>query len=201
MNTLIKTVSYRPFSGPMLAPLLLITAGSLLALSLVVAKLALSAGAAPLAFLLISCLLSGLLLLAVALFTGQAVRLNMRIVEYGLVAGALFALPNAIAFAAVSHVGAGFLSLTFAFPILVTYLLALVLRMERFQTRRMLGVGVAMAGGMLMATSKLMGDFVASGWVILALSMPLIIAVANIYRTRRWPSGVSSVYLRVIHRR
>lgn len=169
--------------------------GSLLGLSLVIAKLAINAGAAPLPFLLISLFGGGLVLLIGEGLKGATYVINRRTVEYGLIAGALFALPNAIGFMAVKHVGAGFLSLTFAFPILITYLLTLVLRMDRFNLLKALGVTGGLIGGTVLALSKATSGESSLFWVALSVTSPFIIAAGNIYRTLRWPSGVSSMYL------
>lgn len=176
-----------------LACLLLV--GSLLALSLAVAKLADDAGAPRLSFLMVAVTGAGLLLLALAALQRQPMRLDRRILEYALVSGALFALPNALVFLAVRHVGAGFISLSFAFPILVTWVLAVGLGMERINALRLLGVLLGLAGGVLLAWAKAGGMQSAQGWAALVLTIPLILALGNVYRTLRWPGGAGAVYL------
>ncbi|MFW3613605.1 EamA/RhaT family transporter [Billgrantia antri] len=173
----------------------LLLVGSLLALSLVVAKLADRAGAPRLSFLMVAVSGAGLLLLVLAGLQRQPMRLDRRIVEYALVSGALFALPNALGFLAVRHVGAGFVSLSFAFPILVTWMLAVGLGMERIRALRLSGVLLGLAGGVLLAWAKAGGMQGAQGWVALVLTIPLIIALGNIYRTLRWPGEAGPVYL------
>ncbi|QTP57967.1 EamA/RhaT family transporter [Billgrantia antri] len=173
----------------------LLLVGSLLALSLVVAKLADGAGAPRLSFLMVAVSGAGLLLLVLAGLQRQPMRLDRRIVEYALVSGALFALPNALGFLAVRHVGAGFVSLSFAFPILVTWMLAVGLGMERIRALRLSGVLLGLAGGVLLAWAKAGGMQGAQGWVALVLTIPLIIALGNIYRTLRWPGEAGPVYL------
>ena len=176
-----------------LACLLLV--GSLLALSLVVAKLADDAGAPRLSFLMVAVTGAGLLLLALAALQRQPMRLDWRILEYALVSGALFALPNALVFLAVRHVGAGFISLSFAFPILVTWVLAVGLGMERVNALRLFGVLLGLAGGVLLAWAKAGGMQSAQGWAALVLTIPLILALGNVYRTLRWPGETGAVYL------
>ncbi|MCE8033359.1 DMT family transporter [Halomonas sp. MCCC 1A11057] len=176
-----------------LACLLLV--GSLLALSLVVAKLADGAGAPRLSFLMVAVTVAGGLLLVLAAGQRQSMRLDRRIVEYALVSGALFALPNALGFLAVRHVGAGFVSLSFAFPILVTWVMAVGLGMERMNALRLLGVLLGLGGGVLLASAKAGGMQGAQGWAALVLAIPLIIALGNVYRTLRWPGEAGPVYL------
>ncbi|MBA2780778.1 DMT family transporter [Billgrantia kenyensis] len=173
----------------------LLLVGSLLALSLAVAKLADDAGAPRLGFLMVAVAGAGVLLLALAAVQRQPMKLDRRIIEYALVSGALFALPNALGFLAVRHVGAGFVSLSFAFPILVTWMLAVGLGMERMNLLRLSGVLLGLSGGVLLAWAKAGGMSGAQGWVVLVLAIPLIIALGNIYRTLRWPGEAGPVYL------
>lgn len=193
MSTLIHKLSLNP---RLVALISLLIVGTLLSLSVIVGKLGIAAGASPLSFLWFSILGSGLMLLFGARFGAHAeVPLNRRTVEYGLVAGGLFVLPNVIGFHAVSHVGAGFMSLTFAFPILLTWLIALTIRMEKFNPLKALGVVAGLTGGVLIALSKGEASGAVLFWAILALASPVVIAIANIYRTLRWPEGVAPIAL------
>lgn len=110
------------------------------------------------------------------------------------------ALPNGIASLSVAHVGAGYLSLTFAFPLLMTYLMALAFGMDRWSLNRMAGVASALGGGLLLALSKLdqaggLGGGGGAGWVLAASAIPAIIAAGNLYRTRFWPVGAQPILL------
>ena len=91
--------------------------------------------------------------------------------------------------------GRGFLSLTFAFPILFTYALSLTLRLEKPQAAKALGVLTGLAGGLILALSKVGLGTSPTLWIVLAMTSPVIIAGGNIYRTLRWPAGVSPIFL------
>ncbi|SIS60817.1 DMT family transporter [Neptunomonas antarctica] len=173
----------------------LLLVGAFLALSLVVGKLASTAGAPLLTFLMISMLGASVMLCIISAIKRHPMALNRRMIEYGIVSGVLFALPNALGFLAIRHVGAGFISLSYAFPILITWLLAVVLRMERLRVLRFSGVMLALSGGIILAASKSADASEAQGWIILVLSLPVVIACGNIYRTLRWPVGASPVFL------
>ena len=174
---------------------LVLFVGSMLAMTLVVGKLAVLAGAAPLAFLSVALLVSGGLLWLLSLAKGQAVTVRGRVLEYGLVVGLLFVLPNVVGFLAVRHVGAGFLSLTFLFPLLFTYFLALLLGIERYVFLQALGVLVGLGGGAFLALSKVSLGDAPLGWILLTMTGPIIIATGNLYRTMRWPAGVAPLFL------
>ncbi|MHB0775050.1 EamA family transporter [Halomonas sp. WWR20] len=173
----------------------LLLVGTLLALSFVVAKLADTAGAPRLTFLVVSMLGAGSLLLGAAWWQRQPTPLTRRTLEYAAVSGLLFALPNAMGFLAVRHVGAGFVSLSFAFPILVTWFLAVMLKLEPLRLARLLGVLLGLAGGGLLAMGKATGTAGDWGWAAIVLAMPVIIATGNIYRTLRWPTDAAPVFL------
>jgi len=173
----------------------LLLVGVFLSLSLVVGKLASTAGAPLLTFLLVSMLGAGAMLCLICALKRNPMGLNQRMLEYGLVSGVLFALPNALGFFAIRHVGAGFISLSFAFPILITWLLAVVLQMEALRAWRFMGVMLGLSGGIILAVAKSNGAVEAQGWVLLVLLMPVMIACGNIYRTLRWPTAASPVFL------
>lgn len=173
----------------------LLLVGTFLALSLTIGKLADEAGAPRLTFLMAAMAGAGLVLLGIAAARHRPLTFDRRTLEYAAVAGALFALPNALAFVAVRHVGAGFISLSFAFPILITWLLAVLLSLERLRMLRLLGVLLGLSGGLVLATAKAGGIDGSPGWALLVLAMPLVIALGNIYRTLRWPEASSPVFL------
>lgn len=173
----------------------LLLVGTLLALSLSVAKFADAQALPRLTFLMVAMASASGCLLLLALPKRARWRLDRRVIEYAAVAGALLALPNALGFLAVRHVGAGFISLSFAFPILVTWLLAVLLRLEPLRRDRLSGVLLGLAGGVVLALSKASGGEGHLGWSLLVLLMPVALALGNIYRTLRWPEGVPAVFL------
>ena len=101
---------------------------------------------------------------------------------------------NLIFFSALPHVGAGFVALIISLPPLLTYLGALVLKIERFNILRAFGVGVgaALIGAGVLAARKLSAPDANVFWIMIALCGPVLLAIGNIYRTMRWPKGVSA---------
>ncbi len=187
--------SNRP--GP-IAPALLFVNGSLLAVTIIISRLATDEGAPILWFLAVVMAGAGVMLLSVAALTGRARGDWNRRLIYSVGAGAFQALAMTMAYLSVAHVGVGYVSLAFAFPLLVTYVLALAFGMERFAFPRALGVVVALAGGLMIAISKfsgLAGTGDAVGWVLVASAIPVIVAGGNLYRTRFWPVGAPPMLL------
>lgn len=186
-----------PLLSPRLAaPGLLIVVGALLAVSVIISKLAAAEGLPMLWFLAVVMTGAGALLCAMVVAGGGAGRLSGYL-PYAFGAGTIYAGASALGYLSVGHVGAGYVALTFAFPILFTWILALLLGMERPGAARALGVAAALAGGLMLARAKLSGSgpAAAAGWVAVASCIPLLLAAGNIYRTRFWPRGAAALPL------
>ncbi|MDH3264235.1 MAG: hypothetical protein OEM24_09575 [Paracoccaceae bacterium] len=95
----------------------------------------------------------------------------------------------------VAHVGAGYVSLTFAFPVLVTYLFALPLGLDRARPLKFLAVGLGLSGGLILAFGKAAPGGAGAAWVALASAIPVALAAGNLYRTRFWPEGAEALPL------
>lgn len=188
--------STQPQGGAGLILLCLMIAGVAMAMIVLISKAAAQAGAPMLWFLGTVMGLSGMVQLAIAGWLGQLHGWR-RMLLYCLGAGAFAALPSAIGYLSVVHVGAGYLSMTFAFPILLTWAIARVLGIEKRDPRRLLAVLLGLAGGIILAWGKLgsMAGQAGAGWVLLASGIPVILAAGNIYRTRYWPVGAGPVGL------
>lgn len=186
----------QPLQRPYLALFLLLAIGALMGLTSNLVKLAGQQGWQPLAFLLWSLLGGGLALLVLVRLRGERTGITPPLLRYYLIAGLIsIALPNGLLFASISHVGAGFASMCLAFPPLFTYLMALALRMEPLSRIRLLGIGIGLIGSVLLALGKLQDGDAPRLWVLAALSIPLFLAMGNIYRSRYWPSGASPLSL------
>lgn len=183
---------------------LLLVVGSFLAVSTVIAKAGPTVGWHPLALLQWSIFGGAVGLYLVTRLAGagrrpapgmQGRRFDGRLAGYLAVSGLLFIAPNMIAVMAAPRVGAGFVSLSFAFPLVLTYAFVVLLRLERFQFLRGTGVLFGLAGGILLAASGADLSVEASGWSMIALSIPVFLASGNIYRTLKWPEGAKPVDL------
>lgn len=183
-------------SRPLLALMLLLAIGALMGLTSNLVKLASAAGWAPVAYLLWSLLGGGLLLLVFTRLRGEATGLSSRLQRYYLASGLLsIAVPNGLLFSSIPHVGAGFASMCLAFPPLITYLLALALRMEPLSRVRLLGICIGLGGSLLLALEKLHSGDSPLLWIIAALAVPVFLGLGNIYRSRYWPAGASPLSL------
>lgn len=182
-------------TGPV--PLLLLLAvGTSSGITNNVSKLAASWGV-PLLPLLFWGVLGGAVLLAiVAALSKSLPAIDRRALVYGLVSGLLLiALPTAIIYLAAGHVGAGFVSLSLAFVPMITYLLAILLRIEGARWVRIAGVIAGLAGGLVLALGKATAPDAQWIWIAATAAIPVIIAAGNIYRTLYWPEGAKPLAL------
>ena len=175
---------------------LLVAVGALLGLFAALAKAGTQAGWHPLAFLFFSLAGSGAVLSALAVRAGQAPRIDRRTLAYNLGSGLLSGMaPNALSFAAIPHVGAGFVALGFAFPPLISYLMALALKMERFGAMRAAGLALAFLGVVVLVAGRIALGDAGPGWIALALAAPVFVAGGNIFRSLYWPAGATPLSL------
>ncbi|WP_417710408.1 EamA family transporter [Roseibium aggregatum] len=190
--------------SPLDQPLvLLLIVGGFLAVSTVIAKAAPMTGWHPLALLQWSILggAAGLFAITRIKARGSMAGVGSSSVSRGkfalylVISGLLFIGPNMIAVVSAPKVGAGFVSLSYAFPLVLTYGFAVLLRIEKFQVLRGAGVLFGLAGGVLLAASGRQLSVEASWWAMVALSIPVFLAFGNIYRTLKWPAGARPVDL------
>ncbi len=188
-----QSTASRGKKSRLLPVLLLFAGGAVLGVSTNLAKLAVGIGMTPLAFLTWSLAGAAVLLLAGAALRGSLPPVNNRSVRYYAVAALVgVAGPNFIFFEAIPHVGASFVALMIALPPLLTYAGALAMGMEGFQWARALGVVAALGGAGVLAASRQIASDADLFWTVLVLLGPALLAVGNIYRTLKWPAGVSA---------
>lgn len=176
-----------------LAPLVyLLSGGALLGLSTNLAKLAGEMQLSPLAFLFWSITGAASILLLISILRSNLPPITGRTLEYYFVSAFVgVAGSNLIFFSAIPHIGASFVALVITLPPLLTYVGALLLKLEHFQVLRAVGVMSALAGAVTLAAHKLSAPDTNYLWILLALAGPMLLATGNLYRTLRWPAGVS----------
>ena len=171
----------------------MLAGGALTGISTNVAKYAIDVGLTPLGFLFWSITGAAVILFMIALIRKELPPLNARSLEYYFVAALVsVAAANLLLFSAIPHVGAGFVALILSLPPLLTYLGALILRIEQFYIVRALGVIAALIGAGALAIHKFSAPDSSVFWILIALCGPVLLAIGNIYRTLRWPDNASS---------
>lgn len=176
-----------------LIPLLcLLAGGALIGISTNLAKYAGEIGLTPLAFLFWSITGAAFILFTYAFSRHELPPLSKPTLKYYLIAALVsVAGSNLIFFSAVPHVGASFVALTISLPPLLTYLAAIILRIEPFTKLRAFGVITALAGVGVLAARKFSAPDASIFWIVLTLCGPVLLAIGNIYRTLYWPDNLA----------
>lgn len=172
---------------------LLATTGTLLAVAVLLSKLAAAHNAPMLTYLCMALGGSGIILTLMSRGQPRPAASATVLLVYSLGAGALMALGSALGYLAVDKVGAAFIAVALAFPPLLTWFLSLLTGLERFAVSRVAGLLISLAGGALLALGKGLDVPDAEiGGVLLACAMPVVLAVGNVYRSFFWPNGTSA---------
>jgi drug/metabolite transporter (DMT)-like permease len=183
--------------NPKLLPLLyLLGTGTLIAVSTNLAKFSSRVGLDSVTLLIWSTVGVTVVITTLLGVQKKLPKITPRLIEYSLVSAAIGGIiPNLILFAAPPRVGASFVVLCLAFPPLFTYVGAMVLKMERYNHRRFAGVVLALSGATLLAALRLTAPNANMFWIVATLLLPVLLAVGNIYRTKRWPANIQPAAL------
>jgi drug/metabolite transporter (DMT)-like permease len=178
---------------------LLLMVGALLGLSFPLGKLAGTAGVPPLVW---SALLSGggAIVLALALLLRrQRVQLNAQLMRYFVIVAVVsYALPNALVFTAIPHVGSAYAAILFTLSPMFTVLFSFLARLRSPQRLEFAGIAIGFVGTLLVASARgEVGRPVEWFWVGLGALVPLSLALGNVYRTLDLPKGVPALVLAV----
>jgi drug/metabolite transporter (DMT)-like permease len=170
-------------------PLALLVMGAIWGLGFALAKLAGQNGAHPIGLVLWETIGSGALLLIACVLLGRYPRRRWSHLRYYLVNGLLgFAIPGPILFWAAPHLPVAVLTMMIPMVPLLTYLLVLAVRSERFDLWRALGVLLGFAGvGLIVLPEGSLPEPGQVGWVLLGLGATCFYALQNLYIALRSP--------------
>lgn len=113
--------------------------------------------------------------------------------RYGAIAG-LFAnvIPNSILLLAMPHLGSGLGGLMFALSPVTTAILSMLFSVRPPSRGLLVSVAFGFVGAVLIVSGRnALSVPSASHWLLIALAMPVSLAVGNVYRTAYWPKGVT----------
>lgn len=174
------------------AVLLLIT-GTLIGLNFPLGKVAAQAGVSPLVWALLISLGAALVLLILLTLAGGALRPSRRVLRYSVISALTsFITPNLLLFTVIPHTGAGYTGLMFALSPVFTLLLAALFGLKTPAWLGRVGIAVGLLGAVWVSLTR-GADPAGPGvtWLLVALAIPLALAVGNVYRTLDWPEGAS----------
>jgi len=183
---------------PLAVPLGMILAlGSLWGLGFSFSKMAANGGVHPVSYTFWQALGAGLVVAAICRLRGLRIPLGRAWLRYYFTVGLIgIALPNVNLVAAIAHLPAGVMVLTIPFVPLMTYLIAIGLRMESFALLRFAGVMCGLAGvGLIVLPKAGLPHPEAAPWFLLALATPLLYAATNVTAARLRPPDSNSMPL------
>ena len=172
-----------------LAVIMLIGGGVIWGATFSLAKLVTESGIHPFGLALLNGLIGALILLPYALARRGGIPLKPAYLRLYLVAGALgTAIPSCVLFFSASRMPAGILAIIVSLVPLMTYGIALVLRIERLQGSRAVGIGIGLVAIlMIVVPDASLPDPSMAGWVLFALIAPLAYSGENVYIAIRRP--------------
>lgn len=176
---------------------LLLLMGVLWGLALSLAKIGVEAGGHPIGMALWQVITSSSLMLALLLMQSKRPIIRRDVARFGLVCGSCgVAFPAIALFWCALYLPAGVVAIAFASMPLFTYLLSILLKIERAQRRRLTGVVVGLAAMALLVLpdSALPAPGLAP-WVLLALAASVSMSLENTYAGGYRPPAVGSVEL------
>ena len=139
---------------------------------------------------------AALLLLAVNLVRRRRPPLTRRYLLYYLMCGATSsAIPTSVMFWTVRHIPAGQMAMVLATAPLITYTLALLVRMEPFRASRAGGIALGFAGALLLVLPR--GAVAGEGtpYLLIAFLTPFFYSVGSLLAARLQPPESDSLVL------
>ncbi|MFT5502495.1 MAG: drug/metabolite transporter (DMT)-like permease [Gammaproteobacteria bacterium] len=174
--------------------------GVLWGLSLSLAKIGVQAGGHPIGMGLWQVCTSASMLLAFLLIRRRIPVVRPDIIRFGVVCGGCgVAFPSIALFWCALYLPAGIVAIAFASLPLFTYLMSVLLGIEKGQNRRLMGVSVGLGAMMLMIVPE--GSLPSpnlTGWVLLALIASVGMSIENTYAGGYRPPNVGSLELSFI---
>jgi drug/metabolite transporter (DMT)-like permease len=172
-----------------LGPLALLAMGTIWGLGFALAKLAGENGAHPIGLVLWETIGSGALLLAVCVLLGRFPRRQWTYLRYYMINGLLgFTIPGPLLFWIAPQLPVAVLTLMIPMAPLLTYVLILFLRTERFDIWRAFGVLLGFTGvGLIVLPEGSLPEPGLIGWVLLGLAASCFYALQNLYIALRSP--------------
>ncbi len=168
---------------------LLMWCGILLGVGFPLSKIALQAGVPPLIWALLGSMGASLTLLPVLAARRLLFLPRGRLLRYVVISGLVsFAGINVLIFTLVPKLGAGQVGMMFALSPVATLALSVLFGLKAPNRLGLIGVAVGMMGALMVAFGR-GGVEGAVMWSLIGLSIPVILAAGNVYRTLDWPVG------------
>ncbi|MEZ9232233.1 DMT family transporter [Vibrio amylolyticus] len=193
----VKQENRRTISFSQRTPFLyVIGVGTSVAVNIALAKQSVMNGIDPLKVLSIPLLGAAMLLLMYLGIKGDLKSLNVKYFRYCLFAGLLgVSLPNLASNLALQELPASTFSVLLTLSPLFTLLLSIPFQRIGLSLRRITGIGISFVAVMFVTISPDFRLQEEGGIILIAISVPLFLAMGNIYRSRCYPTLASPIAL------
>ena len=172
---------------------LLIATGAGLGINFPLGKLAVAAGISPAIWAAYISLAAGLALAVIARFSNEQSVRPKGLWRFAVISGFIsFVMPNLLTYTVIPKIGSGLTGMMFALSPIATALLSLAMGVRPPNRASLAGIFLGLFGAATIIFGK--DPQAAAGiswWLILALTIPLFLALGNVYRTSAWPPGAS----------
>ena len=178
---------------------LLLMVGGLLGLTFPLAKLSAAAGVPPLIWAAMISAGGSVMLGAALLLRREKVKLDRQHLRYFvIVAFVSYALPNALIFTAIPHLGSAYAAILFTLSPMFTVVLSFLARLRAPQRLELAGIAIGFVGTVLVASARgEIGRPVEWFWIGIGVFVPFSLAIGNVYRTLDLPKGTHALVLAV----
>ncbi len=177
-------------------PFLLIVGGGLIGLNFPLSKLAASVGIFSLSWIALIALGASLAMMPMIFKQKRKTLISGKALRYCLIAGPItFIGPHLLVFWVVPEVGAGFTGLMFSLSPVFTLLFARIAGLKTTSKLGSLGIILGLSGAILISVTRSSIGGSERYWFVIAISIPVLLALGNIYRTLDWPEEESPSYL------
>ena len=180
--------------GSRLVPLtMMLVVGTLWGLTFSFAKAASEAGIGPLAYGFWQTTGAGSVLLLVCQVRRERLRLDRAHLTYYLTCGFLsLAMPNLILQMVIGHVPAGVAAILVTTVPLVTYAIAMAVKLDHFAPRRSLGLLAGFLGALVLVGPRAsLPEPGMAGWVLFGFLAPLFYGSGNVYVAKFRPASAA----------
>ncbi len=176
------------------APLLLLLLGSMWGASFSVSKFSIQGGVPVLGYAAWQAAGSALVLMLILRLRGAEMPRGLRVWRYSIISGLVgISIPNLIFFSVISHMPAGLMAVIVTTAPIITYALALTIRIEGLSWLRGSGIALGFVGALVIVLpSDSLPEDVDLLWVLLGFLTPAFYALSTLYAGQRRPPGASS---------
>lgn len=172
--------------------LLLLATGAGVGTIFPLGNIAVSQGLSPLVYVAASSLGGTAVLALLTYVNGYALRPDREALRYAFISGQLtVAIPFTVIVVVMQHLGSALPAILQTLIPIATLAIVYAMRLEKPSAGRMFGLGLGVAGAIIILVTREHGDGESGAsivWYLAALAGPAVLAVGNVYRSVAWPS-------------